>query len=194
MMELGTTNAKLEQAQGQPKSSQPSLHARYPIKSTWEFILHNGETVKGEVYCTDPLADIVVLHDQLGEVRMVSVSAIKESNQLQEAATEPIPSSNVTHVKKILEEREKRAIRLAQESLRHLNPKASPKGQAVFDRLLKACNEVVWKGESIIVMNQIQVDPPYSQETCKLLPASASQAGGSLDRVQKIVVAASSVS
>lgn len=60
----------------------------------------------------------------------------------------------------------------------------------MFDRLYKACNEVVWKGESIIVLGQIQVDPPYSRETCKLLPGST-QSGGSLDRVQKIVAAAS---
>jgi hypothetical protein len=66
---------------------------------------------------------------------------------------------------------------------------ASPKGQVVFDRLLKACNEVVWKGESIIVLKQIQVDPPYAQENCKLLQAGSAQAGGSLDRVQKIVAA-----
>jgi protein LSM12 len=62
---------------------------------------------------------------------------------------------------------------------------ASPKGQFVFDRLLKACNEVVWKDESIIVLNTIQVDPPYSQEDCKLLQPGSGQ--GSLDRVQKIV-------
>jgi hypothetical protein len=61
----------------------------------------------------------------------------------------------------------------------------------VFDRLLKACNEVEWKGESIIVMNQIQVDPPYAQENCKLLQAGSAQSGGSLERVEKIVAATS---
>ena len=71
--------------------------------------------------------------------------------------------------------------------------KATPRGQVVFDRLLKACNEVVWKGEAIIVLNQIQVNPPYEQDDCKLLN-SGSQAGGSLDRVQKIVAAAFSSS
>ena len=69
---------------------------------------------------------------------------------------------------------------------------ASPKGQMIFDRLLKACNEVVWKNESIIVLHTIQVDPPYEQENCKLLKGGSAQQG-SLDRVQKIVAAASSV-
>ena len=192
--ELGTTNGKQDQvANGKSKSStQPPLHSRYPIKSTWELTLHNSETISGEVYCTDPSADLVVLQDQLGGIRMVSISSITESKQVKEAPNDPISSTNVTHVKKMLEEREKRAIKLAQENLRNINPKASPKGQAVFDRLLKACNEVVWKGESIIVLNQIQVDPPYSQETCKPLPSSSS-VRGSLDRVQKIVAAAATI-
>ena len=61
----------------------------------------------------------------------------------------------------------------------------------IFDRLLKACNEVVWKEESIIVLNSIRVDPPYREENCKLLKAGSAQ--GSLNRVQKIVAAANAV-
>jgi hypothetical protein len=61
----------------------------------------------------------------------------------------------------------------------------------VFDRLLKACNEVVWRGESIIVLNQIRVNPPYGKEDCKLLSSTGGATGalheGSLDRVKKIV-------
>lgn len=64
--------------------------------------------------------------------------------------------------------------------------KADPKGQLVFDRLLKACNEVVWKNESIIVLNEIKVDPPYTQDDCKLLQSTTGKQG-SLERVQKIV-------
>lgn len=61
----------------------------------------------------------------------------------------------------------------------------------MFDRLLKACNEVVWEGESILVLNQIQVDPPYKQENCKIITKSRG-ADGSLERVKKIVSAAGS--
>ena len=72
-----------------------------------------------------------------------------------------------------------------------LSRQASPEGQDVFDRLLKACNEVVWKGESILVLNQIQVDPPYGAENCRM---NAKSSGGALDhsaleRVKKIVAA-----
>lgn len=66
---------------------------------------------------------------------------------------------------------------------------ASPEGQVVFDRLVKACNEVVWAGTSITVLNQIQVDPPYNQDSCKII-VKGPGADNSLERVKKIVAAA----
>lgn len=100
----------------------------------------------------------------------------------------PLPAVN----KKTLEERERRALRLAEESFGQINQKATLEGQAVFDRLLKACNEVVWRGETIFVLNQIRVDPPYGKDDCKLLTGSCNGSlnEGSLDRVKKIVAAA----
>ena len=65
---------------------------------------------------------------------------------------------------------------------------ATPEGQLTFDKLLKACNEVVWKGESIIVLKEIRVDPPYKPDNCALIKGGS---GGldahSLERVKKIV-------
>lgn len=195
-------------------SSSTSLYSKFPISSAWELILQDGEAVKGQVYCADPVAGIVVLQDA-SDIRLVSVSSIREAKRTQEATKTPEPTATeITHTKKALEEREKRAIKLAQESIRHLNPKvgcnalldrdtlvvdhsahlfllqASVKGQMIFDRLLKACNEVVWTGESIVVLQSIQVDPPYGQDSCKILKAGSAQ--GSLDRVQKIVASVAS--
>jgi hypothetical protein len=69
-------------------------------------------------------------------------------------------------------------------------------GQAVFDRLLKACGEVAWKGDtSILVLNQIQVDEPYTAENCRIVRSNGGKnnggglVDGSLDRVKKIVTA-----
>lgn len=49
-----------------------------------------------------------------------------------------------------------------------------------------------WKGESIRVLKEIRVDPPYKPENCSLIK---SDGGGldvhSLERVKKIVSAAS---
>eukprot|EP00978_Attheya_sp_CCMP212_P034999 scaffold150026_cov62-Attheya_sp.AAC.2 len=118
-------------------------------------------------------------------VNSVEVASSEEGGAEEQA----MPLANVTN--KSLEDKEKRAIRLAEESFGHINQKATPEGQAVFDRLLKACNEVVWRGESIIVLNQIRVNPPYGKEDCKLLSSTGGATGalheGSLDRVKKIV-------
>ncbi|KAL7473715.1 hypothetical protein ACHAXS_014206 [Conticribra weissflogii] len=107
-----------------------------------------------------------------------------------EELTMPLP--NVS--RKALEERERRALRLAEESFSHINQKASPTGQKTFDKLLKACNEVVWKGESILVLNHIKVDPPYTVDSCSLVGSSGSLDDHSLERVKKIVAAAAASS
>lgn len=60
----------------------------------------------------------------------------------------------------------------------------------MFDRLLKACNEVVWRGESILVLHEVKVDPPYGKDNCKLMRSdhgSGSLNEGSLERVRNIV-------
>lgn len=87
--------------------------------------------------------------------------------------------------RKDLEDRERRAIKLAVESFGHINQTATPEGQQIFDRLVKACNEVVWKGDSIVVLNQVRVDPPYGSEDCKVIDKAM---GGNLDRVKRIVI------
>ncbi len=69
----------------------------------------------------------------------------------------------------------------------------------MFDKLLKACNEAIWKGDSILVLGQVQVDPPYGPEQCKIVllqknnastGTSQSLEDGSLERIKKIVATA----
>jgi len=70
------------------------------------------------------------------------------------------------------------------------NKQASPEGQKIFDKLLKACNEVSWRGESIIVLGEIRVDPPYTSNDCALIGKGGGLDGHSLERVKNIVNAA----
>ena len=114
---------KKTESQATTSSTEP-LYIQYPVSSSWELTLTNDEKVQGEVYCTDPVAQMVALQDQLNGIRMVSVAGIRESKQLKEASDNPIEApSNPVHAKKALEDREKKAIKLAQESFRHINPK-----------------------------------------------------------------------
>ena len=106
-------------------SQDEALYAKYPISSQWEFTLKDGQSFKGEVYCTDTVADLVVLQDSNNDIRMISISSIDTASrdEANEDLTIEQQKVEAVHAKKVLEEREKRAIRMAQESLKHLNPK-----------------------------------------------------------------------
>jgi hypothetical protein len=128
-----------------PSASQP-LYLQYPMSSSWELTLTNDDKVQGEVYCTDPISQIVVLQDQLSDIRMISVASIREAKLLKEASPDPAaaPPANMVHAKKALEEREKRAIKIAQESFRHINPKVrcyvAPKLALLVHHMVAHCS------------------------------------------------------
>jgi hypothetical protein len=197
----GTTRTGATASSSSTGTVSQSLNVRFPVNTAWEFVLQNeAAPVSGTVYCTDEVSQTIVLLNSLvhttlaSEIRVVHLSGVISSKSIKatpESGLAPLSHPLPKVQKKSLEERERRALRLAEESLRHINQKATVQGQAVFDRLLKACNEVVWKGESIIVLNQVQVDPPYGLDDCKTLQQSGKKKGAleedSLDRVKKIV-------
>lgn len=194
------------------------LHLTYPVNTYMELTLKgpSGERVQGVVYCTDEISNSIVLRKALphttltSEVRIVNASSIAGRRTIEAATkkteddgagadagpspadvdemTRPLPPVS----RRTLEEREKRALRLAEEHLLHVNQSATPEGQITFDRLLKACNEVVWKGRSIVVLHQVRVDPPYGPDDCRLVSPGKTEKErglnvGSLERVKKIV-------
>jgi hypothetical protein len=114
-----------------------NLAERFPVNTLWELTLVDGsggndEVVEGRIYTTDELSQSVVVtkplvHTTLSvDVRIIHAPYIKEAKQIEnngnavnDLATTPLPKIN----KKQLEEREKKAIRLAQEGFRHINQK-----------------------------------------------------------------------
>lgn len=193
-----------------------SLATTYPVNTLMELKLApTGQTVRGLIYTTDEMSNSIVLKKSLihttlaSEITVIHAASVMEKKMLEvgkngigeESARELAGVGNLEELKvslpsvsrKALEEREKRALKLAEESFSHINQRASPEGQKIFDKLLKACNEVVWKGESILVLKEIRVDPPYTADKCSLINNGTS--GGldehSLERVKKIVKSAS---
>jgi hypothetical protein len=98
--------------------------------------------VSGLVYCTDETSNSVVIKKSLphttlsSDIRIINASCILESKVIADeaplsrpsvdgpdtAAVElAIPLSNVS--KKAVEEKERRAMKLSEESLRHINQK-----------------------------------------------------------------------
>jgi hypothetical protein len=182
-----------------PTGGNKPLCEAYPVNSIVKLTLQpDNEVVEGMVYCTDESSQTIVLRKKLthttlaSEIRVVNAGCVlnSEVEGYEEDAALAMPLANVN--KKFLEDRERKAISLAKDGLRHVNQKATPEGQGVFDKLLKACNVVEWKGESILVLNQIRVDPPYGSENCNLVSKGEDKQldEDSLERVKRIVKAA----
>lgn len=108
-----------------------SLASQYPVNAVLELTLADDVKVQGCVYCTDEISKTVVLKKALthttlaSEVFMVNANAIQATKVIQQEASEEekIPLANIN--RKALEQQEKRAVRLAEEALKHINQKVS---------------------------------------------------------------------
>ena len=97
-------------------ASKQKLDTRFPVHTSWEFTLKGEETVQGTIYCTD----------EASQMRMIQVNSIVRSVQKEEGESAALAASQLPKVqKKALEEREQRALRMAEEMLRHINEKVS---------------------------------------------------------------------
>jgi hypothetical protein len=136
---MATTSTSVAPAETEVPSEGP-LFLRYPVNSVLELTLSpNSEVVRGLVYCTDDISNSVVLKKSLthttlaSEVRIINADSVTSKKVIHavapskaeeggEAAEElALPLPNVS--KKALEEREKRAIGLAEENFLHINQK-----------------------------------------------------------------------
>jgi hypothetical protein len=174
-------------------------------------------TLKGMIYTTDSISNTVVLirslpNTSLYDMHMINASSIVGCEFLSvlpevtasgstNSGTNNGVNSNASaattsnHSLQSLLERERRAIKLATESLTQINANATPRAQMIFDLLVKGCNVVSWgEGDSIIVLNQVRVDPPYKPESCTWIGSNKSGEKetksleeGSLERVKRIV-------
>lgn len=153
-----------QQHTGVVANNNQSLYLKYPVNSTWEMALSTGETVTGTVYCTDEVSNTVFLQKNLThttlatELSVVHASHIARSKSLSAAAAvnggggdESSASALLPKVqKKALEEREKRAIRIAEESLRHINEKVRhPKGRPIFGNRVSCGLIGMWHEKNI---------------------------------------------
>ena len=218
MVAEGSSTAAAPTAAGE---GGKALHELYPANAFMELTLSaesGGEKVSGIVHCTDEISNTVVLRSSLvyttlsSQIRFVGAATVAERKVLREsgedggeAAAEgeagptaadleemarPLPPPPT---KKALEDREKRALKMAMEHMKHINDSATPLGQATFDTLLKACNSVEWvDGTAIVVLGEVRVDEPYGPEDCVLIRPGKTErernlAMDSLNRVKKII-------
>lgn len=122
-----------------PPSQPPGIFiaARFPVNSLQELTLNDDTKVSGRVYCTDESTGSVVLKASLvhttlaSEIRIINSNSIKASKALPEEPNgtmdpAPPPAQPLPKIqKKALEDRERKALKLAEESYRQINQKVS---------------------------------------------------------------------
>lgn len=177
------------------------LSEKYPVNALMEVTTVENDTFVGRVYTSDEISQSLVLQKPLkhttlaSEVIIINAASIQKANQLAEdedaAAAIPLSKPLPKIQKKALEERERKALRVAEESFKHINHKASARGQQVYDMLYRACADVLWKDETIVVLSQYEVEPPYLPENCKMVVGETKKSlHEGLERVKKIVALA----
>ena len=140
----GKTHSKVGTGgEGKNRNDGP-VHTRYPVLSSWEFVLSNtSEPVSGTIYCTDEATQTIMLipssslsdeqSSSVTEVRILNTTCIVKSTKIGDPSPSDVESlvlpSTPMH-KKTLEDRERRAIRQAEEIFRNINEKVSHKRKA----------------------------------------------------------------
>lgn len=121
-----------------------TLAATYPVNTVMEIkVAPAGNVIRGVIYCTDEFSNSIVIKRALvhtttsSEITIVNADCVMECKAIDISSDEAkelvggvtgideliLPLPNVS--KKALEEREKRAIRIAEESFGHINQKVS---------------------------------------------------------------------
>mmetsp|Transcript_34539 Transcript_34539/g.67967 ORF Transcript_34539/g.67967 Transcript_34539/m.67967 type:complete len:295 (-) Transcript_34539:98-982(-) len=166
--------------------------------------------VRGTVFVTDEQSGMIVLQGPAGgsaagegavensrerSVHMFHFSHVVKKSVVggsDGAGAAPPPIERLPT--KQLEDRERSSIRQAMKILSHINLEASGRAQSLFDRLVRACNDVSWSSDgngTIVVLDQVKIVSPYTPEDCSLCAGlggrSVAMAQESLARVRRIV-------
>lgn len=82
----------------------------------------------------------------------------------------------------------KRNTDAAELSKRTQNEKATKEGQAIFNAVYKTMPNVRWKGVAIVILDEVQIDPPYGIDAVKsILPDKDTEESDAIKLVKKIV-------
>ena len=139
-----------------------SLAEEYPVNSMMEIEIEGASTMKGLIYCTDEISNTVVLQKSLlhttltSEIHILNAASIKSKKIIQHHKESILElPSNVNQ--KQLEEKEKKAIKLAQEALKHVNQKVRAHQMHNINILLLLQKEVLvlWTFDATVIIQSL---------------------------------------
>lgn len=148
-----------------------------------------GETVEGEVIAFDYQTKVIVLKHRsssgrpsLSNITLLNLSYVSEVQVLKEGTDQGHELCALSHskLKKRLNQEVLAKVNMAQAS----SMGVSPDGQKVFAFIFKTIEQCRWNDKSILVMDEVLINPPYRSEDCMAKDGKEAKA---LDHVRKIV-------
>ncbi|KAL3147660.1 hypothetical protein ABBQ32_002413 [Trebouxia sp. C0010 RCD-2024] len=147
-----------------------------------------NEEVQGEVFAYDKGSNTVLIRQQgstpfHSNLRLLKASYIKNVNNVLPPAqpVEPLPLVDMQRCR----DRESKALQAAQAEAAKTGIGVSTEAQQVFDALSKTmpCH---WRQQSIIILNEVELQPPYGLSNCSTENPSDL---ATLERVKKVLTA-----
>lgn len=85
-----------------------------------------------------------------------------------------------------LSRREAKAQEASRRALLSINPRVSPEAQQIFDLLSKTM-PCEWDNDSIVVIEQVRVDPPYTRGSISIVNREEKEDAYAFDRICRMV-------
>ncbi|ESP00758.1 hypothetical protein LOTGIDRAFT_200724 [Lottia gigantea] len=146
---------------------------------------HNQE-LSGEVIAFDISSRVLALKipaacgkHNLYDVRLINLQLVSNIQVTQEAPDTEPPQLTTLNMPRI-NSRLRQNCESKRKQLDHVGDNVSPEGQNLFYAIVKTINDVRWDHQTIVVMDEVSIEPPYRLEDCK-------GKGQMLDHVKKIV-------
>ncbi|KAJ8655761.1 hypothetical protein O0I10_008647 [Lichtheimia ornata] len=208
-MEGTTTSSQRRKSLTKPTTTTHSTAAATPLaSSSAQRILGrriklktaSNEEIEGRIYALDRLTNCIALdilfiviimlttHNAAAQqgrkqlsFRIIKISHIKEvlSNQ-EDAPADFLPINHVDTSR--LDARESSGVKNMRQRVAKMGVGVTKEAQDIFDALSKTlpCR---WSNDTIVVLDEVLIQPPYDVDSCKANSSSAS----SLARVKKVL-------
>ncbi|XP_029641452.1 protein LSM12 homolog [Octopus sinensis] len=130
-----------------------------------------NEKLEGEVAAFDIGTKLLIIksnatsgNSNLHDMKLINLDYVKDVIVLADAKEQP-PQLMPLNLAK-LTSRIRQNVDSKKERVNHVGVGVSAEGQAVFDAIIKTIAETKWKGKNIIVMETVEITPPYGMENC----------------------------
>lgn len=128
------------------------------------------EKIEGEVVAFDYGAKVLIIKStkntkkNVTDIKMLNIGLMK-SLEVIELSTKPAQSLPIVDVEK-LDKKINTALEQKRRAADKIGINVTPGAQKLFDTINKTFNDVKWDGQTIVVMGDLKIEPPYKESTC----------------------------